>query len=161
MREASWQCPDPLCGGTLNRHKRKRVAVDPRTDKEVGEERPRLVWGRVQIRYRDPLIGVGLALQFLIWIGVGYVIQAFFPGRTSHSPLALVFGTLGFIAGVAIYFVIYKISWKRRKAALARAVWNESYRCQRCWKWWMFPEADQHEATLIEGGRQTEETPAG
>jgi hypothetical protein len=159
MTEASWQCPDPQCGGILDRHKGKRVAVDPRTDKKIG---PSLDWGWVKF-YRSSILLIGCLVGLLLWFGPGIVMEAIYlyQGRASSSPLATIIVIICLFAGMVVMTASEIISNKRLKAALARAVWYESYRCQRCRKWWMFPAADHLETTSVDGERQTEETPAG
>lgn len=156
MAEVPWSCPDPQCGGFLDRQKSKRVSIDPRTGKEVGPVR---TWGWVQIYAWDAIPAVGFMIGFLLCIGAGVVVQLFYPGSASLSPAARVIVSLGFGASVVVYIASQVIAQRKRKAAMARAVSYIYYRCSRCRRWWLSPgqaptEAhDQDRERNAEGSR--------
>lgn len=87
-------CPDPQCGGFLNRPTGPSVYLDPHTGKQVS---PNLFYGGCII-----LLCIGLG--FLIYIGAIVVGTAFSPGSTHLSPAAKTLGDLGFITGVVVAF---------------------------------------------------------
>jgi hypothetical protein len=157
MTAASWQCPNSLCGGVLDRQKSKHIAIDPHTNKEVGSW---IDWGWVQV-YNSDITMIGGAAGFLLCIGSAIVVQLLYPGNASQSPLANIIVSLGFFAGVVVYLVSVVISAKRRKAALALAVWYRYYRCQRCGRWWLPSNDGDSEASEAEHGRNREERNAG
>ena len=135
MEAVPWQCPDPQCGGLLDRQHGKRVYLDPQTGKDMNH--PLLA--------ELPIIFLCGIPGYLIWAGTGALVEALSPGTINVSlPLKFLAG-VGLATGFVVNGAALSIFQRRRKVALARVEYYASYRCLRCGKWWMLKDNDQPE----------------
>lgn len=129
-------CPDPQCGGFLNRPTGPSVYLDPHTGKQVS---PSLVYG-------GGIVLLCFGLGFLVFIGASIVGTVFFPGSTPLSPAAKTLDDLGFIAGVVVAFAGPVIAHRKEQTARRRAEEYANGQCPRCGKWWLI-KLDPHPPT--------------